>query len=339
MANLSKLYTNETIKNFARVFTGFDYVGGEKTSKSTNLTSPMAVNSSDHDTGSKTLLAFGTNTNLPAGQSAEQDLDDAIDNIMDHPNVGPFISKLLIQRLVTSNPSQAYVKSVAQVFNNNGSGVKGDLSAVIKEVFMHNEARQDLSSNNDKRKIQETFLSFMALVRGLNITTTHSSGYLLPESIYGDSLGMSPFTSPSVFNFYAVDYQPYGIDPLVAPEMGVLNTTVAVAMPNTFRDFLGGVKGGGNLYEIPEKQFTGHSHTISLDFSYELSILTSDPNNPNVANERLLDYLTLILTPEYIRPSTRTIILNAMNAQTDANERLNTAVYLLSVSPEFHTLQ
>ncbi len=123
-------YTNDDIENFAKIFTGFDYVGGEKTSKSTNMVSPMAVTPAFHDTGAKTLLAKGPNTNVSAGKTAEEDLDLAIDNIFGHPTVGPFISKLLIQRLVTSNPSNAYVKKVAEKFNNNGSGVRGDLSAV-----------------------------------------------------------------------------------------------------------------------------------------------------------------------------------------------------------------
>jgi len=117
-------YTQETVENFARVFTGWNYQAGEtpETSSFFNLgipqdTKPMIAFDEFHDKGEKTLL---NNVTLRANQSAEKDLDDALDNIFNHPNVGPFISKLLIQHFVTSNPSPSYVARVAQIFNNNG---------------------------------------------------------------------------------------------------------------------------------------------------------------------------------------------------------------------------
>ncbi len=130
----------------------------------------------------------------------------------------------------------------------------------------------------------------MALMRAFHVTSTHPSGYLIVSSLFNGALGMSPFSSPSVFNFYPVDYQPYipdlpnAFDTLVAPEMGVLNSNVAVSTPNLFRSCLGG--GSGNDYRVSDSPYNA---TVNLDFTYELSILSSDPGNPE---PQMSDFLT-----------------------------------------------
>src|SRR6266496_90755 len=119
-------YDQDTITNFARVFTGWTYPPGPQFPSPPGYSGPMVPFNSHHDTGDKTLLNGVT---IPAGGTAQSDLDAALQNIFNHPNVGPFICKQLIQHLVTSNPSPAYVGRVVAVFNDNGSGVRGDLKA------------------------------------------------------------------------------------------------------------------------------------------------------------------------------------------------------------------
>src|SRR5262249_54350431 len=112
-----------------------------------NPSAPMVPYDPMHDTTPKTLLQYaapaGVLTSLPGGQSAQNDLNEALDNIFYHPNVGPFISRQLIQHLVKSNPTPGYVQRVAGVFNNNGMGVRGDLRAVITAILLDPEARQN----------------------------------------------------------------------------------------------------------------------------------------------------------------------------------------------------
>src|SRR5262249_3617412 len=126
----------ETVNAFARVFTGWNFAAPPQTGVS-NYFVPMVATQSQHDKTAKKLLQGVT---IPANQTAEKDLSDALDNIFNHPNVGPFISKQLIQHLVTSNPSPAYVARIAQVFANNGAGVRGDLRAVVRAILLDDEA-------------------------------------------------------------------------------------------------------------------------------------------------------------------------------------------------------
>ena len=141
-------YDNEEVKGFARVFTGWNWGGNATRTDSTwnfppkqyDFSQPMQSWVTKHSTGEKLLLNGAI---APSGQTPEKDLKDALDNIFNHPNVGVFIGKQLIQRLVTSNPSQQYISRVASVFNNNGSGVRGDMKAVTRAILMDSEARMD----------------------------------------------------------------------------------------------------------------------------------------------------------------------------------------------------
>jgi uncharacterized protein (DUF1800 family) len=140
-------YTIAEIQEGARALTGWVYapLAGQPAG-TFNPFAPMVTNESEHDTGSKTLLAGSAGPiNIPGGRTTTQDLDSVIDNVFNHPNVGPFIGRQLIQHLVTSNPSPAYIARVATVFNNNGQGVRGDLRAVVRAVLLDPEARGNAS--------------------------------------------------------------------------------------------------------------------------------------------------------------------------------------------------
>lgn len=178
-----------------------------------------------HDNGAKTLL---NGTTIPAGQTGDQDLAMALDNIFNHPNVGPFIATRLIHRLVTSNPSPGFVARVASAFNDNGMGVRGDLGAVVKAILLDEEARPGMHMEIDG-KIKEPLLRLTQLWRAYDGASQSGVFPLAPAYII---FGQGPLQSPSVFNFFSPFYAPAGEirnSGLVAPEL-----QIATEYQNTF---------------------------------------------------------------------------------------------------------
>jgi hypothetical protein len=220
-------YDQTTIKQFARVFTGWTYPsanGLPPTAKNaTNYVSPMLPYPNGHDTAAKTLLSGLT---LAPNQSAQQDLDAAIHNIFTHPNVGPFIGKQLIQHLVTSNPSKGYVARVAAAFNDNGQSVRGDMKAVLRAILLDAEARGDSKTDPTYGQLREPVFMVTALLRA---TAGVTDGAGLADRVA--ALGERPYSSPSVFNFFPPDYTIPETD-LVGPEFGIHNTSTAVGRSN-----------------------------------------------------------------------------------------------------------
>ena len=180
---------------------------------------------SAHDTTSKILL---NGTVLPAGQTAEQDLAGALANIFAHPNVGPFVCRQLIQHLVASNPSAAYVERVSTVFGNNGNGVRGDMQAVIRAILEDPDARAgDTSSNFDGGHLREAMLYMTDVIRGLGFTNTSSADDYSSSATTPTLWAKSPTPSGSVFNFFPPDYVIPGTA-ANAPEFGQENTASAI---------------------------------------------------------------------------------------------------------------
>jgi uncharacterized protein (DUF1800 family) len=224
-------YTQDQVQAFARAFTGWSYAsstGGtppKYPNNAVNYFAPMAAFESKHDATQKTLL---NGTVLPAGQSAETDLQDALANIFNHSNVGPFICRQLIQHLVTSNPSPAYVSRVAAVFANNGSGVRGDMQAVLRAILEDTEARAgDTDPLYDGGHLREPILWMTNYLRAVGFTNTDPNNSYNNLSNYSIVLGQRPYHSGSVFNFFPPDY----VVPqtaLNAPEFGLENTATAV---------------------------------------------------------------------------------------------------------------
>jgi uncharacterized protein (DUF1800 family) len=174
----------------------------------------------EHATGEKQLLVYpgAQDSLLPAGRTAAEDLDDALDNVFNHPNVGPFVTKQLIQKLVASNPSPAYVERVSAVFDDDGEGRRGNLGAVVRAILLDDEARE-APRGAAAGKVREPLLRLTQLWRAYDARAA-SGAYvdIDPTAI----LGQGPLTAPSVFNFFSPSYAPPGPiadADLVAPEM------------------------------------------------------------------------------------------------------------------------
>ncbi len=248
-------YAEEVVKGFARAFSGWSFGGqspsagkaqdelfnGSDEDLDVNWTTPLRAYPDRHEPGTKLLL---DGLVLPAGQTPEKDMDDAIDCIFNHPNVGPFIGRQLIQRFVTSNPSAAYIDRVASAFNDNGKGVRGDLRAVLQSVLLDPDARNlTLSTQSGYGKLREPVIRLAQLFRAFQVTSSSTSGrndlhYLDSPD---DSLGQSPLLAPSVFNFFSPNYRHPGAIAqagLVAPEFQITTEISVVGYINTMTNFL-----------------------------------------------------------------------------------------------------
>jgi uncharacterized protein (DUF1800 family) len=239
-------YTNTDVSELARALTGWDFdndVSPDYTPATTTAYTarPMVPNEAWHDTGAKTVLGVG----IPGGQTARQDLGSALDIVCAHPNVGPFIARQLIQKLVGSNPDAAHVGRVAAVFADNGQGVRGDLAAVVKAVLLDPMARDHLAEPAASRsiKLREPLLRFIQWARLVKLSYTPGSGTDDPRDIWavGDlsdasRLGQSPLRSPSVFNFYRPGYVPpqsgLAEQGLVAPEFQLVDESSVIGYVN-----------------------------------------------------------------------------------------------------------
>ncbi len=332
-------YTNEQITEFARVFTGFTDASTNNTGTGTgrtdfpnaaqNYTEPMRMWEQQHDTGAKNLLNYpgARKPSLPAGQTGLQDVQDAIDNLVEHPSTAPFISRLLIQRLVTSNPSHGYVARVAAAFVNNGAGVRGDLLAVVKAILLDPEARSlAMLTDPEHGKLREPFLRVAHTLRAGRFTVQDGT---LPYDLGAfteNTMGQFPLGSPSVFNFYSPDYEPPGPIAnarLVGPEFQILNAVFAVTLPNTLSTLI-----------------TNGTGRFRLNLS-DLETLAAD-------NAALLDRLDLLFTHGTLSAESRAAILTALNGitagmvpanSTLAQQRARLGVYLVLLSPDYAILK
>ncbi|MGB7266349.1 MAG: DUF1800 domain-containing protein, partial [Terracidiphilus sp.] len=224
-------YTQDQVQAFAKAYTGWTYAtsaGGVPTkypNNTANYLAPMVAVESEHDTTAKTLL---NGTVLPAGQTAEQDLQGALTNIFNHPNVGPFVCTQLIQHLVTSTPSPAYVARISAVFANNGSGVRGDMQAVIRAILEDPEARAaDTDPTYNGGHLREPMLYITNFLRAVGFTNTDANGSYFSLSNYSNNLNERPYRSGSVFNFFPPSYVIPGTT-LHAPEFDLENTASSI---------------------------------------------------------------------------------------------------------------
>jgi uncharacterized protein (DUF1800 family) len=219
-------YTQATVTNLAKMFTGWTYApvagAADNNNNPVNFLVPMEAHEAEHDTTAKSI--FGVS--IPAGTTSLQDLNQAIDIVFRQPSLPPFVSKQLIQHLVTSNPSPAYVGRVAAVFENDGNGVRGDMQAVLFQILTDPEARAgdsaDFASEPNFGHFREPVLFLANLLRGLNGQLSASSNI----AGYSNQLGQNLFYAPSVFSYFPPDY---AVNGLLAPELDIFDTQTSVA--------------------------------------------------------------------------------------------------------------
>ena len=313
-------YDQTTIENFARVFTGWHFANADHFiwPAQSDYSSPMQPWEEYHDTDAKTLLNGQT---LAAGLTARQDLNGALDNIFNHANVGPFIAKQLIQRLVTSNPSPQYVNDVAAVFNKNSAGERGSLASTIKAILMHTEARQGHLANPDTfGKLKEPLIRLTQLWRAFQPQTIpFAFNYSWAES----ELGQAPLNSPSVFNFFRPSYsQPGEINDrgLVSPEFQILDETSIIKITNRLL--------ANTLWSHNFKHDT-QGQRIAIDISAEMDL---EPDR-----EALLDHLDLLMLGGQMSEDLRYEVNSLMDArsyESAASQRVVEAIFLIATSPE-----
>ncbi|HVF51675.1 MAG TPA: DUF1800 domain-containing protein [Pyrinomonadaceae bacterium] len=331
-------YNQETVNNFTRIFTGWN-LSGAIGAGITNFRDPMVVRAgANHDTGSKTLL---NGVVIPANQTTQKDLADALDNIFNHPNVGPFIGKQLIQHLVTSNPSPAYVGRVAAVFNNDCAGLyadgctgtRGNLRFVVQAVLLDPEARGDAKTDPNYGKLREPVQYIANMLRAFDAKsfdkTSTSDGVLAGRvnATGGDltaQLAQPLFVPATVFSYYQPDYEVPGAR-ILGPAFGILTTSTTLRRANVANTLIyTGVPSTPTTTNVPRG--------TSLDFA-PLEALAADP-------QQLVNALNSLLLHGTLTQAMRTSIVNAVSSvpTSDANfarKRAQMAVYLVITSSQF----
>lgn len=328
-------YDNDDIFEFAKIFTG---LGGGATVEIPDtviepafgrrpgvidMAEPMVMYEDKHEPGEKRLLNGFV---VPAGQTGMEDIDAALKHLVNHPNVGPFIGKQLIQRLVKSNPSPGYVRRVAAAFNDNGAGVRGDLKAVIRAILLDEEARSCRWYNDPVQgKLKEPIIRYTHFARAMGGVS--ESGYFWNTGArYNDQAGQHPMYSPSVFNFYWPDFQPIGPignQDLIAPEFQVHNSRTSIGFVNFV-----------NQWAVEETLLStrGNPSRNVLTHIDDLIPLAGD-------TEALLNELDILLTNGMLRDDTRQIITSIVDPMEDRSEKIKLTIYLLVISADYTILK
>ena len=337
-------YDQDDIKELARVFTGWNHATNiywwQWANGGNYEVLPMKAFPQYHDNGTKTLF---DDQIIPADQTPAADIDSALDILFAHVNVAPFISKQLIQRLVSSNPSPSYVQRVATVFNNNGFGVKGDMRAVIKAILLDEEARDGHTANPTTfGKLKEPLLKVSALWRAFNvqgIRVREENGSISQNRLRyrgtDRSYGQRPYGSFSVFNFYRPDYQPPGIIKdagLLAPEFQIHTESKMIASTNELGNTIYYRDAQSPSAQTEEAQASWDMYPARLDLTEEKAIADTP--------QALLDRINLLLMAGYMSQAMHDEILAYMNTQATDTDwarelMIYDALYLVCSSPEF----
>jgi uncharacterized protein (DUF1800 family) len=312
-------YTQAQVQEFAAAYTGWTYatatggVPAKFPNNTANFLAPMAAVESAHDTTAKTLL---NGTTLPAGQTAEEDLAGALANIFNHPNVGPFVCQQLIQHLVTSTPSPAYVARISAVFANNGNGVRGDMQAVIRAILEDQEARAgDTDPTYNGGHLREPMLWMTNYLRAVGFTNTDANSSYFSLSNYSNNLNERPYRSGSVFNFFPPSYV-IPQSTLNAPEFDLENTASAILRLSLADSFV-------------NNKIT--SFTIDLSATSPLGVLAS--SSPG----QMVDSLGTLFMHGQMPSDMRSEILSAIGGLSVA-QQVRVATYLVITSSQYKVM-
>ncbi len=340
-------YDQTTIANLARVFTGWD-LGPNKNSAVdgtptvANYLDPMVPNgnANRYDIAAKTLLTdinhaspvvvpacancvVGGTNNLANTQAyAIASLNTAIDNLFNHPNTGPYVCTQLIHQMVTSNPAPAYVGRCSAAFANNGSGVRGDMKAVITAILLDPEARGDVKTDPNYGHLREPVLLMTHLLRAFNAVT---DGVLVTSTggSFSTPLGQNVFNPPTVFSYFPADFGLPGTS-LVGPEFGILDTSTTYSRANFMNTLFLGNNGNGIPISNPNRP-------AGTQINY--ATYQAMAGNP----QQLVDALNARLMHGTMSPAMNANIVAAVTAITSADPagRTRTAIYLIASSAQY----
>ncbi len=332
-------YDNDDIKELAKVFTGLGPGAVAEWVDWTNdpyfglgfwgaeATVPMIMYQDWHEPGTKELIGGVT---IPAGQNGMDDIEQTVEHLFNHNNVGPFLSKHLIKRLIKSNPTPAYVARISNVFDNNGNGVRGDLAAVVKAILLDPEAR-DCSwvLEEENSKLREPLVRYLHLSRALP-TDSPLNRYWNNTFNFLDATKQGPLASPTVFNFFPPNHQPVGDiadEGLVGPEYKLHNTSTSVGWINSVNNW---VVWDGLMYSWEDEDVLGET-SVSLN-TFDLEELAEEP-------EMLINELDILFTHGQLTDDMRTIIRDSLIPFEwgDYNyDRARMALYLLLISADYN---
>lgn len=327
-------YDNVDVTELAKVFTGLSWAARDRfRGRPSNIESeylPLVMFEEEHSTEAKSFLG----TTIPAGTGGDESIAMALDALYNHDNTPPFISEQLIQRLVTSNPSRAYVGRVADVFRSGsfvlpdgstvGDGTRGDLRAVAAAILLDPDARDTaMIADPAFGKIREPVLRFTHWARAFGVTETDTDDVSIIRNTSPPSrLGQQAYRSPSVFNFYRPGFVSPGSESaaagLVAPELQITTASSVTGYANFMEQFI--------FEDVSDDQFLP-------DYTTELAL-----SNDAAA---LVDHLDTILTYGSLRPETRTRIIQAIEAVQGNNTfprdetRVKTAILFFMTSPDY----
>jgi uncharacterized protein (DUF1800 family) len=325
-------YTQDTVNNLTKVLTGWTFcTSGDQAicpqntvPGAPNYKDPLLLNQNNHDVTAKTLLDYpgAVNKNIAAGLNGNTEIELALDNIFYHPNVAPFVSKQLIQKMVTSDPSPAYVGRVAAKFNDNGQGVRGDLKAVVRAILLDPEARGDVKTDPYYGKMREPIQLMTNFYRQFGVSsadgTQQSDGVL---AVYGDRMGQNLFYAPTVFNYYTPDFVIPGTS-LLGPEFGIRTTGTAIAEANFV-----------NTAAFSKVNIgTNNPQGTWIDLSEMTALAQADPTG-----NQLLDTLNNRMMHGTMSAAMRSKILTAVLAisSTSPQTRAQQAIYLMATSSQY----
>jgi uncharacterized protein (DUF1800 family) len=340
-------YDQTTISNLSRVFTGWD-LGPNKVfpldgnNSVLNYQDPMIPqgNLNRYDIAQKTLLtdinhatpvvvpACGNCTNQANNAAyATASLNTAIDNLFNHPNTGPFVCSQLISQLVTSNPSPAYVGRCSAAFANNGSGVRGDIKAVITAILLDPEARGDMKTDPNYGHLREPVLLMTSVLRAFNATSDGVLVTSVTPGSFSTNLGQNVFNPPTVFSYFPSAYGLPGTN-LIGPEFGILDTSSTYARTNFMNTLFLANNGNG----IPASGVNRPSGT-QVNYSSYTAMATNPQQLVDALNTKLMHGMMSSQMNASI-VATITAITNA-NATTQAQQRTQTAIYLVASSAQY----
>jgi hypothetical protein len=341
-------YDQNIVNGFTKVFTGWTFceiTGPQCPNRSLtgpNYIDPMIItNPNNHDTSAKQVLSYpGASSTIPANLPPDVDMKQALDNIFYHPNVGPFVGKLLIQQLVTSNPTPAYVGRVAAVFNNNGSGIRGDMKAVTRAILLDPEARGNIKTDPDYGKLREPVLYVTNFLRPFNPVMQAAGNATLCGGLSDGMINGVTFTldqdvwnPPTVFNYYPMDYI-IPNTPLSGPEFGIFSTGTALKRPNFVHQMIGpGVGGATGIPLVTNTASATYTPCgTRIDLSRFQPLSTADPTGG-----QLVDALNREMMNGSMSAPMREYIMTAVQAvaATDSLKRVRTAVYLVATAPQY----